>query len=140
MARRYSRDRNGRFASAASGGATSRGARLGGKGGAPQARTSGLSAPKGTIARGMVNRSIGATRGMASGTKVSAAAKPASKPPAKMAKAAPNKAKQAYKAAKSQAREMRMYRGGRTDAVVKAAERKVARMEAKRGVRGRKKG
>ena len=69
-----------------------------------------------------------------SGTKRSATkAAPASKPaPARTSKAAPNKAKQKYQAARSEARELKMYRGGKTDAVVKKAEAKVARMEKKR--------
>jgi hypothetical protein len=71
-----------------------------------------------------------------SGTKRSAtkaAAAPASKPaPARTSKAAPNKAKQKYQEARSEARELKMYRGGKSDAVVKKAEAKVARMEKKR--------
>jgi hypothetical protein len=54
--------------------------------------------------------------------------------PAKMSKAPASKAKQAYQAARSQVRELKMYRGGRTDATVKAAAAKVARMERSRGV------
>ena len=69
-----------------------------------------------------------------SGTKRSATkAAPASKPaPARTSKAAPNKAKQKYQEARSEARELKMYRGGKSDAVVKKAEAKVARMEKKR--------
>jgi len=69
-----------------------------------------------------------------SGTKRSATkAAPASKPaPARTSKAAPNKAKEKYQAARSEARELKMYRGGKSDAVVKKAEAKVARMEKKR--------
>ena len=52
--------------------------------------------------------------------------------PAKMSKAPANPAKQKYQAAKSAARELRMYRGGRTDATVRSAEAKVKRMESKR--------
>lgn len=68
-----------------------------------------------------------------SAAKAPAAAAPASKPaPARTSKAAPNKAKQKYQAARSEARELKMYRGGKSDAVVKKAEAKVARMEKKR--------
>lgn len=52
--------------------------------------------------------------------------------PAKTSKAPANAAKSKYKAAKSQARELRMYRGGKSDAVVKKAEAKVKRMERTR--------
>lgn len=52
--------------------------------------------------------------------------------PAKMSKAAPNTAKQKYKAAASKVRELKMYRGGRTDATVKKAQATVKRMERSR--------
>jgi hypothetical protein len=52
--------------------------------------------------------------------------------PARTSKAAPNKAKQKYQEARSEARELKMYRGGKSDAVVRKAEAKVARMEKKR--------
>lgn len=137
MARRYTRDSRGRFSSI---GATSRGKRLGGKGGAPAARTSGSSAPKGTIARGSVNRSIASLRGQAGGTTVGRAAAPAArKAPAKMGKKAANPAQQKYRAATSQVRELKMYRGGKTDATVKAAAAKVKRMESKRMAGGSRK-
>jgi hypothetical protein len=44
-------------------------------------------------------------------------------------KVAPNTAKAKYKAARSAVRELKMYRGGKTDATVKKAEAKVRRME-----------
>jgi len=105
-------------------------------------RTAGVSAPKGTIAKGTVNRSVAAVRGMGRGTTVKSAASPkaaaakAATPaakPAKMSKAAPNAAKQAYKAAKGQVRELKMYRGGKTDQAVKSAQAKVKRLEKSRG-------
>jgi len=137
MARRYSRDKRGRFASGSAGGATARGRRIGGKGGGPAVRTAGVSAPKGTIAKGTVNRSVAAVRGMGRGTTVKSAASPrAATPaakPAKMSKAAPNAAKQSYKAAKSQVRELKMYRGGKTDQTVKNAQAAVKRLEKSRG-------
>lgn len=106
-------------------------------------RAAGVSAPKGTIARGSVNRSIAATRGQGGGTTVSArSAAPASsgrKAPAKMGKKAANPAQQKYKAATSQMRELKMYRGGKTDKAVKAAAAKVKRMESKRMAGGGRK-
>jgi hypothetical protein len=76
-----------------------------------------------------------AARRMANGgAKPKAAPKPAPKP-AKTSKAAPNKAKAAYKAATSQVRELKMYRGGKSDRVVKNAEAKVKRMETSRGAK-----
>jgi hypothetical protein len=139
------RDSRGRFAGGGGGG--------GGKGG-------GGSKPKTTTAKGRARTAEAsarqavkagggtkATRSLltaqrardyykatGSGTKRSATkAAPASKPaPARTSKAAPNKAKQKYQAARSEARELKMYRGGKSDAVVKKAEAKVARMEKKR--------
>jgi hypothetical protein len=69
-----------------------------------------------------------------SATKAAAEPKaaPKSAKPAKMSKAAPNPAKEKYKAARSQVRELKMYRGGKTDATVKKAEAKVKRMEKTR--------
>ena len=54
--------------------------------------------------------------------------------PAKMSKAPTNAAKQAYKSARSEVRELKMYRAGKTDKVVKAAEAKVKRLEKSRGL------
>lgn len=78
------------------------------------------------------------------GTKRSKAGSAGSKPaksvarPTKMSKAPANAAKQKYKAAKSAVRELKMYRGGRTDATVKKAAAKVARMEkTRRALRSR---
>ena len=62
--------------------------------------------------------------------------KPAAAKPAKMGKAAPNAAKAAYKAATSQVRELKMYRGGKTDQTVKNAQAKVKRLEKSRGTTG----
>jgi hypothetical protein len=47
-------------------------------------------------------------------------------------KAAPNTAKAKYKAARSQVRELKMYRGGKTDATVKKAQARVSRIEKSR--------
>lgn len=141
MARSYRRDSQGRF----SGGGG------GGKGGGKKPKTStakGRARSAEASARAQVKAGGGskATRSLltaqrardyykatGTGTKRSAA-KPAKTEakPAKMSKAAPNTAKQKYKAARSQVRELKMYRGGRTDAVVKKAEAKVKRMEKKR--------
>jgi hypothetical protein len=141
MARKYSRDKNGRFASSSAGGATARGARIGGKGKGPAVRTAGVSAPKGTIAKSSFNRSIAGVMGMSGSTTAKRAsasmptaksAKPSMKS-AKTSKAPMNKAKEAYKAAKSQVRELKMYRGGKTDQVVKNAQAKVKRLEKSRG-------
>jgi hypothetical protein len=52
--------------------------------------------------------------------------------PATMSKAAPNTAKAKYKAAASKVRELKMYRGGKTDATVKKAQATVKRMERSR--------
>jgi hypothetical protein len=55
------------------------------------------------------------------------------KRPAKMSKAPVSAAKSKYKAATSKVRELKMYRGGKSDATVKNAERAVSRMERQRG-------
>ena len=166
MARTYRRDSNGRFSSGGGsargvkattaakrgprvGGAKSTGPRLGSK-------RPGTSAPAGTVAKNMVDRSMGAIMGKGKATKVRTTPVAKAKP-AKMSKAAPNKAKAAYKAATSKAREAKMYAGGRmttrglgkrTDAgaqrirasvkAAQAAAAKVRAMEKKRGVSGRK--
>jgi hypothetical protein len=62
------------------------------------------------------------------------AAKPAApKRPAKTSKAPVNAAKAKYKAATSKVRELKMYRGGRTDRTVKNAQAAVSRMQRQRG-------
>lgn len=163
MARTYRRDSNGRFSS---GGGSSRGVkattaakrgpRIGGaKSSGPKlgSKRPGTSAPAGSVPKRMVDRSMGAIMGKGKATKVTKA----KAKPAKMSKAAPNKAKAAYKAATSKAREAKMYAGGRMStrglgkrndagaqrirASVKAAQAaasKVRAMEKKRGVSGRK--
>jgi hypothetical protein len=149
------RDSRGRFAGGGGGG----GGKGGGKGGGGskpktttakgRARTAEATARQAVKAGGgtkatrsllTAQRARDYYKATGSGTKRSAtkapaaaAAAPASKAaPAKMSKAAPNKAKQKYQQARSEARELKMYRGGKTDAVVKKAEAKVARMEKKR--------
>ena len=150
--------RMGKAASKASAPATKAGPRIGGKASGPKlgSKRPGTSAPAGSVPKRMFDRSMGATGGMGKGTKV-AASKPAPKTPAKTGKAAPNKAKAAYKAATSKAREAKMMAGGRTSArglgkrqdagaqrirasvkAVQAAQAKVRAMEKKRGVGGRK--
>jgi hypothetical protein len=135
------------------------GPRIGGKASGPKlgSKRPGTSAPAGSVPKRMFDRSMGATRGMGKATRVAAKAKPAAKAPAKMSKAAPSKAKAAYKAATSKAREAKMLAGGRTSArglgkrtdagaqrirasvkAVQAAQSKVRAMEKKRGVSGRK--
>jgi hypothetical protein len=145
-------------ASKASAPAAKPGPRIGGKASGPKlgSKRPGTSAPAGSVPKRMFDRSTGATGGMGKGTKV-AASKMAAKAPAKTGKAAPNKAKAAYKAATSKAREAKMMAGGRTSArglgkrqdagaqrirasvkAVQAAQAKVRAMEKKRGVGGRK--
>lgn len=158
MARSYKRDSNGRFAGGGGGGG---GGRKGGSSTSKPKTTSarGRAKTKETAARQAVKAGGGskATRSLltaqrardfykatGTGTKRSASrASGGSKPakaamakakPAKMSKAPVSKAKQAYQAARSQVRELKMYRGGRTDATVKKAAAKVARMERSRGV------
>ena len=154
MARSYKRDKNGRFSGGGGGG----GGKKGGGGGSKPKTTSarGRAKSRETAARAAVKAGGGskATKSLltaqrardfykatGTGTKRSASkASGGSKPakaatkPAKMSKAPVSKAKQAYKAATSQVRELKMYRGGRTDATVKKAAAKVARMERSRGV------
>lgn len=85
--------------------------------------------------KGRVKRDAAAGSKLAA-SRSAASAKPSkSAKPAKTSKAAPNKAKAAYKAARSKVREMKMYRGGKTDQAVKTAEAKVRRMEASRGAK-----
>lgn len=154
MARTYKRDARGRFAGGGGGG--------GGKSGGSSKSNSkpkttsarGRAKSKETAARQAVKAGGGskATRSLltaqrardfykatGTGTKRSATkgaggSKPAKKAAAKMSKAPVSKAKQAYKAATSQVRELKMYRGGRTDKTVKNAQAKVARMVKTRGV------
>ena len=144
--------RMGKAASKASAPATKAGPRIGGKASGPKlgSKRPGTSAPADSVPKRMFDRSMGATGGMGKGTKV-VASKMAAKAPAKTGKAAPNKAKAAYKAATSKAREAKMLAGGlgkRQDAgaqrirasvkAVQAAQAKVRAMEKKRGVGGRK--
>jgi hypothetical protein len=76
-------------APAAASGGKRRGVKLGGN-------RPGTSAPQGTIAKGSVNRSLGAVRGYGKGSKAAAPAK--SKTPSKMGKSAKNQdARKAYK-------------------------------------------
>jgi hypothetical protein len=137
MARKYSRDSRGRFSST---GATARGKRLTGKG--PGGRRGGnldrgdvgrrSSVPKGTVGgtKSAKIRNLADRRGIsmkkaeasysaqksAVTRKKKAAAKAVQATRAKSfsSKAAPNKAKAAYKAATSKAREAKMLAGGRT--------------------------
>lgn len=156
MARTYRRDSRGRFAGGG-GGSGGGGGRKSGGGSKPKTTSArGRAKSKETAARQAVKAGGGskATRSLltaqrardfykatGTGTKRSASrvsggsrsAKAAMKP-AKMSKAPASKAKQAYQAARSQVRELKMYRGGRTDATVKKAAAKVARMERNRGV------
>ena len=150
MARSYKRDRNGRFSGSGGGG----GGRSGG-GKAPKTTSArGRAKSRETAARQAVKAGGGtkATRSLLtaqrardfykatgtgtkrSATRSSGGSKPAKKATSKMSKAPVSKAKQAYKAATSQVRELKMYRGGRTDATVKKAAAKVSRMERSRGV------
>ena len=154
MARSYRRDSSGRFSGGGGGGGG--GGRSGGKpktstakgrartaeasaraevkaGGGSKATRSLLTAQR---ARDYYKATGTGTKRSATKAAPAAAAKPAAKAakaaPAKTSKAAPNKAKQKYQAARSEVRELKMYRAGKTDAVVKKAEAKVARMEKKR--------
>jgi len=151
MARSYRRDSSGRFSGGGGGG----GGRSGGKPKTPTAKGRARTAEASARAQVKAGGGSKATRSLltaqrardyykatGTGTKRSPAkaaaapakapAKAAAKPAAKMGKAAPNPAKQKYQAARSQVRELKMYRGGKTDAVVKKAEAKVTRMEKKR--------
>jgi len=155
MARSYKRDANGRFAGSGGGGSKKKG------GGSSTPKTTsarGRARSQEAAARQAVKAGGGtkATRSLltaqrardfyratGTGTKRSPSKASGSKPaqataakarPARTSKAPANAAKQAYQAARSQVRELKMYRGGRTDATVKAAAAKVARMERSRGV------
>lgn len=162
MARSYKRDANGRFAGGGGGGGgKAKGGKGGGKAKAGPKTTSarGRAKSRETAARAAVKAGGGskATRSLlvaqrardfykATGTgtkrspsRSSGGSKPAKgtatkAKPAKMSKAPANKAKQAYKEATSKVRELKMYRGGRTDSTVKNAAAKVKRMERSRGV------
>lgn len=133
MARTYSRDKNGRFASKG-GGATRRGAVLTGRGGKGRrggsldARDTGKqsSVPKGAVggSRGARIRSLADTKGTTlkkakasysarQGAVTRAKNKAASKPMANQV-ARGREAKKAYKAATSAARQAKMLAGGRT--------------------------
>ena len=155
MARTYKRDSNGRFAGGGGGGG-----RAGKAGGKPKTTTArGRARSAEASARAKVKAGGGAKaarslftaqrardfyKATGSGTKRSVAQGAAKAPakgaakakakamPAKMGKAAPNTAKQKYKAAASKVRELKMYRGGRTDATVKKAQATVKRMERSR--------
>lgn len=110
MARSYKRDSSGRFAGGGGGSGGSRG------GGKKAGRPAGPSGGK-----------VGS-----SAQQKKAAAAQATRNKQFSSKAAPNTAKEKYKAARSQVRELKMYRGGKTDATVKKAAAKVARMERTR--------
>jgi hypothetical protein len=112
MARTYKRDSRGRFAGG--GGGSSGGGSKGG--GAKRGRPPGPS---------------GGKTGTRTQQKKAAAAQ-ADRTKQFSSKVAPNTAKEKYKAARSQVRELKMYRGGKTDATVKKAEARVARMEKSR--------
>ena len=152
MTRSYKRDSSGRFSGGGGGGG-----RKGGSSSKPKTTSArGRARSRETAARQAVKAGGGtkATRSLltaqrardfyrATGTgtkrspsRASGGSKPAkaAMKPAKMSKAPVSKAKQAYRAARSQVRELKMYRGGRTDATVKKAAAKVARMERSRGV------
>jgi hypothetical protein len=166
MARKYARDSHGRFSST---GATARGGRIKASGGKKRetqtAKIKSGGARANTIAkggngiRGSVARSLAAMK-----TSRAAAAKPAVKSAAKPAakssrsntfagKAAPNKAKAAYRAATGKAREAKMLAGGvtstkgvkqkyRRETIKRAqsAAAKVRAMEQSRGVTKKRKG
>ena len=148
MARTYRRDSNGRFAG---GGGGSKGKRVGGTGRKGAPRAAGTSAPSGTVPKRSFDRSMGAVFGRGGATKVASAAR---RSPAKMSKAAPNRAKAAYKAATSKARQAKMMAGGRTSTRglgkrtdagaanirknVKAAQSAAARVRAMERNRGRR--
>lgn len=155
MARTYKRDSNGRFAGGGGGGGGGRSGKASGKAKTTTARGRARSAEASARAKVKAGGGAKAARSLftaqrardfykatGSGTKRSAAkggakapAKGAAKAkamPAKMSKAAPNTAKQKYKAAASKVRELKMYRGGRTDATVKKAQATVKRMERNR--------
>lgn len=161
MARTYKRDSNGRFAGGGGGGSGGRAGKASGKAKTTTARGRARSAEASARAKVKAGGGAKAARSLftaqrardfykatGSGTKRSVAkgaangaakapAKGAAKAkakamPAKMGKAAPNTAKQKYKAAASKVRELKMYRGGRTDATVKKAQATVKRMERSR--------
>ena len=151
MARTYKRDSRGRFAGGGggSGGGGRRGGGGGGGGGSVAQRKSAvvrrvssnaLAGRKNTsAARSYVRAQQGEKMRLSGGGKGNKAARRAAAVQAKAAqasraaqfsrKAAPNTAKQKYKAARSAVRELKMYRGGKTDATVKKAQARVARME-----------
>jgi hypothetical protein len=85
--------------------------------------------------KGRVKRDNGAAAKLAANRSAMPAKASKAAKPAKTSRAAPNKAKAAYKAATSQVRELKMYRGGKSDRVVKNAEAKVKRMETSRGAK-----
>ena len=144
MAKKQARDSRGRFASGGGSG--------GGKATPKTTTARGRAKSRETAARAEVKAGGGskATRSLLvaqrardyykatgtgtkrSATKAAAAAPAAKSKPAKMSKAPVNAAKAKYKAARSQVRELKMYRGGKSDAVVKKAEAKVKRMEKTR--------
>ena len=159
MARTYKRDSNGRFAGGGGGGSGGRAGKASGKAKTTTARGRARSAEASARAKVKAGGGAKAARSLftaqrardfykatGSGTKRSVAKGAAKAPakgaakakakakarPAKMGKAAPNTAKQKYKAAASKVRELKMYRGGRTDATVKKAQATVKRMERSR--------
>jgi hypothetical protein len=129
------RDSRGRFAGGGGGGGKGGGSKPKTTTAKGRARTAEASARQAVKAGGgtKATRSLLTAQRARDYYKATGKPAPASKPaPARTSKAAPNKAKEKYRAARSEARELKMYRGGRTDAVVKKAEAKVARMEKKR--------
>jgi hypothetical protein len=76
---------------------------------------------------------IGKRKGMKPNRMALPAAAAAPKRLAKMSKAQVSAAKAKYKAATSKVRELKMYRGGKTDATVRNAQRAVTKMERTRG-------
>jgi hypothetical protein len=111
---------------------------------AAQERAGGLRVSGTTRLKGMafaVGRSGGQSRARkaatASATKKMSRGATRTTPPAKTTKSPANPAKAKYRAATSKVRELQMYRGGRTDATVRNAQRAVKRMESQRGARRR---
>lgn len=154
MARTYKRDSRGRFAgggggSGGGGGRRGGGGKRSGGGGSVAQRKSAvvrrvssnaLAGRQNTsAARSYVRAQQGEKMRLSGGGKGNKAARRAAAVQAKAAqasraaqfsrKAAPNTAKQKYKAARSAVRELKMYRGGRTDATVRNAQARVTRME-----------
>jgi hypothetical protein len=157
MARSYRRDNNGRFSG---GGGSSGGSKAAATKATNKARAADLSA-KGTVRLGARVKAKGFAGGKAAqqragglraktsradfgsrlrqpGSKLRKPLKStpkaaAPKRPAKTGKAPASAAKAKYKAATSKVRELKMYRGGKSDQTVRNAQRAVSRMERQRG-------